>query len=91
MKTYKTFTDDNFQGYLTMKEIHKLRNEAQRLALEKQKTTNADHMVYAHYDLDKNGDIETVWLYSGEAFTDAEFDRVQRLTDIQIFAHHARR
>lgn len=91
MKTYKTFTDDNFQGFLTMKEIHKLRDEAKQLAREKQKTVNADHMVYASYDLDRNGEIETVWLYSGVAYTDAEFERVERLTDIQVFAHHKRR
>ena len=87
---YDTFTDSNYQGKLTMKEIHQLRDEAQRLALAKQKEVNADHMVYGHYDLDKDGDIVTVWLYSGLPFSDSEFDRVQQLTRCHVFAFHKR-
>lgn len=87
---YKTFTDGIYEGMLPMKEIHRLRDEAQRLALAKQKEVNADHMVYGHYDLDESGEIVTVWLYSGLPFTDAEFDRVQRLTRCHVFAYHKR-
>lgn len=90
MKTYKTFTDDHYQGMLTMKEINTLRTEAQALAFEKQQKTKADHMVFAHYDLYEDGEIEKVWLYSGEPYTDEEFERIATTPGIHVFAFHKR-
>ena len=90
MKTYKTFTDGHFNGYLTMKEIHELRNEARALAFEKQQKMKADHMVYGHYALSENGEIENVWLYSGLPYSDEQFERIARTPGIQVFAFHKR-
>lgn len=90
MKTYKTFTDGHFNGLLTMSEIHRLRHEAQAIAFEKQQKIKADHMVYGHYDLHENGEVDKVWLYSGIPYTDQQFERIARTPGIQVFAFHKR-
>lgn len=90
MTLVKTFIDGNWNGYQPMKEVVRLRTEFNRLALEQQKVTPADHRVFAHYDL-HDGEVETAWFYSNQTFTDSEFDRIGSLTNCQVWALHARR
>lgn len=90
MKLIKTFIDGRWQGFQPMKEIIRLRSEFNRIARERQAAEPADHRVYAHYDL-VGGKVVAAWFYSDEVYTDAEFDRVAGLTDLQVFAIHARK
>lgn len=90
MKTYPTHCDNHFHGYENIKEIYRLRNDARELARFKQETEPADHMIYCHYDLDDNGDISTVWLYSGLPMTDEEFERVATMPNTFVGAIHKR-
>lgn len=91
MKLIKTFIDGNWNGYQPMKEVVRLRTEFNRMALEKQKTDPVDHRVFAHYDIDKDGEVVAAWFYSDETYTDAEFDRVASISGIQVWALHARK
>ena len=91
MKLIPTFCDGNFHGFETMKEINRLKKEAHELAVSKMEDENADHMIYGYYEYDKDGNIDTVRLYSGIAKTDAEFDRVATLRNAHIYAIHNHR
>ena len=56
-----------------------------------QEDEKADHMIYGFFDIDKDGSIATVRLYSGLAKTDDEFEAVAaRLDNAHIYAIHAR-
>ena len=91
MKEIKTFIDGNWNGYQTMKEVVRLRTEFNRMALEKQKEHPVDHRVFAHYDIDKDGEVYAAWFYSDETYTDEDFDRIAYLSGIQVWALHARK
>lgn len=88
MQIYPTHCDNHFHGYDNIKEIHELRTEAHGLALIKQQNEPADHIVYCHYDLDSDGNIATVWLYSGLPMTDEEFERVATMKNTFVGAIH---
>ena len=77
MRLIPTFVDGNFHGYDTLKEI-----------LQLQAAKQADHMLYCHYDLNDDGSIKTVWLYSGISMTDKEFERIANLKHAFIGAIH---
>lgn len=91
MKLIPTFCDGHFHGFETMKEINRLKKEAYELAMSKQEDENADHMIYGFYEYDKDGNLDTVRLYSGISKTDADFDIVAELRNAHIYAIHARR
>ena len=91
MKLIKTFIDGSWNGYQSMKEVVRLRADINRTALDKQKANSADHRVFAHYDIDKDGEVTAAWFYSDETYTDSEFDRIANITGIQVWALHARR
>ena len=91
MKLIPTFCNGNFHGFETMKEINRLRNEANRLAMCKQKTENADHMIYGYYSLDTEGNITQARLYSGIAKTDQEFEQISIIPNSHIYAIHNHR
>ena len=91
MKLIPTFCDGNFHGFETMKEINRLKKEAHELAMHKQEEENADHMIYGFYEYDKDGNLDTVRLYSGISKTDADFDRIAELRNAHIYAIHAKR
>lgn len=88
MKLIPTFCDSNFRGFYTMKEIIRLKEEAHEMALVKQETENADHMIYGFFSFDKHGDIETARLYSGIPKTEAEFEAIASLENAHIYAIH---
>ncbi|HHV09960.1 MAG TPA: hypothetical protein GXX75_06760 [Clostridiales bacterium] len=88
MKLIPTFIDGNFHGHDTIKEIISLRDEGYEIACTRQKDQQADHMVYCHYDLTEDGEIRTVWLYTGMAMTDEEFDRIANMKHAYIGAIH---
>lgn len=87
MKLIPTFTDCHFIGYKSIKEITNLREIWHREAYEKQKKSQADHMLYCHYDLEGE-EIWVAWLYSGIPMTDTEFDRIQNMKHVFIGAIH---
>ena len=91
MKLIKTFINGNWNGYQPLREDVRLCEEFNRTALDKQKADPADHRVFAHYDIDKDGEIYAAWFYSDETYTDSEFDRIATLTGIQVWALHARK
>lgn len=88
MKLIPTFFDGHFHGYASMKEITELRNEAHRLALNRQKEIAAAHRVYGFFSLNADGAVETARLYSGIPKTDREFDYISRLEKAHIYAIH---
>ena len=90
MKLIPTFCDGNFHGFETMKEINRLKKEARELAKFKMETEKADHMIYGYFEYDKNGELDTVRLYSGIAKTDADFDRIAMLRNAHIYAIHTK-
>lgn len=89
MKLIPTFCDGHFHGFETMKEINRLKRDAREMAACKMETEKADHMIYGFYEYDKDGNIDTVRLYSGIAKTDADFDFVASLRNAHIYALHA--
>jgi len=91
MKLIPTFCDGNFHGFETMKEINRLKKEAHELAKSKMEDENADHMIYGYFEYDKEGNLDTVRLYSGISKTDADFDRVAEIRNAHIYAIHAHR
>ena len=88
MKLIPTFCDSSFHGFDTMQDIIRLKEEAHEIALVKQETENADHMIYGYFSLDKNGDIETARLYSGLPKTEEEFEAIASLENTHIYAIH---
>lgn len=88
MKRIPTFIDGNFRGFEDMKTINKLRMEACTVARDVHRQKNADHTIYGHYDLDDDGNIETVWLYSGITKTEEEFEKIATLPKVHIYAFH---
>ena len=91
MQSIKTFIDNNWNGYQSMKEVVRLREEFNRVALAKQKADPADHRVFAHYDISPSGDIVAAWYYSDLTYTDTEFDDISRILGVHVWALHARR
>lgn len=91
MKLIPTFCDGNFHGFETMKEINRLKKEAHELARSKMEDENADHMIYGFFEYNKDGELDTVRLYSGLAKTDADFDRVATIRNAHIYAIHNHR
>lgn len=88
MRLIPTFVDGNFHGYDTLKEILQLRTMGYEMACKAQATEQSDHMLYCHYDLNDDGSIKTVWLYSGISMTDKEFERIANLKHAFIGAIH---
>lgn len=88
MRLIPTFVDGNFHGYDTLKEILQLRTMGYEVACKAQAAEQADHMLYCHYDLNDDGSIKTVWLYSGISMTDKEFERIANLKHAFIGAIH---
>ena len=91
MKVYPTFCDGHYQGYMPIKSINSLKEEAYKLSAEKQKTENADHMIYGYTSYRENGEIDTVHLYSGIAKNDSEFDEVSKIPNAMIYAIHKKK
>ena len=88
MRLIPTFCDGHFHGYDNLREINRLRLEAHEMALVKQETTQADHMVYGFYTLDEDGNIVTARLYSGVAKTEEEFGKIAEIPKAHIYAIH---
>jgi hypothetical protein len=88
MKLIPTFCDGNFHGFETLKEISRLKSEAHELAMCKQETDKADHMIYGYFDYDNNGNIVTARLYSGIAKTEKEFEKIALIEKAHIYAIH---
>lgn len=88
MKTYPTFCDGNFHDFSTIKEANALKDEAYKLAAEKQRSKNADHMIYGYTSYKTNGEIDTFHFYSGLAKTEAEFKEISKIPNSQIYAIH---
>lgn len=88
MKLIPTFVDHNFHGFDTLKEINRLKSEAHELAMCKQESEKADHMIYGYFDYDNDGNIVTARLYSGIAKTDEEFENIALLEKAHIYAIH---
>lgn len=91
MKLIPTFYNGTFYGFEDMKTIVRLRKEVHELALAKQKSEKADHMVYGFFDIDNDGNITTARLYDGIAKADNEFEEVATISNAHIYAIHARR
>jgi len=89
-KLVKTFIDDQWAGYQTMKEVVRLRNKFNRLAIDLQKSNPAEHRVFCHYDIDCYGEVVAAWFYSDETYSDERFDRLTLLSGVHIWALHAR-
>lgn len=88
MKKIPTFCDNNFHGFETLKEISRLKSEAHELAMVKQETEKADHMIYGYFDYDNDGNIVTAHLYSGIAKTEEEFEKISLIKTAHIYAIH---
>lgn len=91
MKLIPTFCDGHFHGFETMKEINRLKHDAHELAMSQMEDIKADHMIYGYYSFDKEGNIDTVRLYSGLPKTDTEFEIISMLPNAHIYAIHSHR
>ena len=60
------------------------------VACTAQATEQADHMLYCHYDLNDDGTIKTVWLYSGISMTDKELRRLNRGELLEMLLEQSR-
>ena len=71
-----------------MKDVCELRTRHHDIALEKQNKVQADHMVYAWYEIDGEGRVDIAHFYDGVPKTDEEFDAVTAMKNSHIYAIH---
>lgn len=88
MKTIPVFKDGQFHGYYNYAEVFILLNDSHELAKIKQKTENADYMIFGYFDTDKDGNTIAARFYSGIAKTEKEFENISLLDKSNIYAIH---
>lgn len=89
MKTYTTFMNGSYVGNCTITEIKKWEKEAREVAREIMKKKNPDHIIFAYYSYDKNGEIETAYINILEK-TEEEFEKIAIIPNYRICAFHKR-
>lgn len=91
MNDIRTFVGGEYYGLLDMKTVTRFKNECHELALEKQASVNADHLIYGSFEYDENGKVTTARLYDGVPKTDKELeDLTVMLPRTHIYAIHKR-
>jgi hypothetical protein len=69
-----TYINGAYVGERTMKDISRIRADKCRRACNEQRAAQADHMVYARYIYNADGNVTTAHFYTPTPMTDAEFD-----------------
>lgn len=82
------FINMQYAGYFTYNELKKMEAEA-RKAAKKTKDDAEDKAfayVYAYYDFDDNGELQSAHFYSGYPKTEAEYDKLSQFENIDVRA-----
>lgn len=87
MKTYRTIMNGEYVGHRTLAVIKKWEKEAHKMARKIKAKNNPDHIIYAYYVYDKNGEIETAYINILEK-TEDEFEKIANLPNYRICAIH---
>lgn len=83
-----TFIDRDYVGYFTYAELKEMEAEA-RKAAKKTKDDAEDKAfayVYAYYDFDDNGELQSAHFYSGYPKAEAEYNKLSELENIEVRA-----
>lgn len=87
MKQYRTIMNGAFVGYYDMRTIKAMESEAQKYAMRIMEDENPDHVIYAYYNYNAEGEIETAYINILPK-SDAELEEIASLSNYRICALH---